>query len=137
MLPADLLGKGYGVMWSSGTRTSTHYNLQVGGETALMLKEHTSRRTACPTTRSAVGGSGGAIQQYVYGQNHPGLHRRRHRPVLVPRHGHPDHPRRRLRAARALLRRHRPGQPEWTDPEVRQAVIGLNGTQLPEEPVRG
>ena len=40
MLPADLLGKGYGVMWSSGTRTSTHYNLQVGGETALMLKEH-------------------------------------------------------------------------------------------------
>ena len=41
MLPADLLGQGYGVMWSSGTRTSTHYNLQVGGETALMLKEHT------------------------------------------------------------------------------------------------
>ncbi|HEX6425827.1 MAG TPA: DUF6351 family protein, partial [Acidimicrobiales bacterium] len=73
MLPADLLGLGYGVMWSSGTRTSTHYNLEVGGETALMLKERAVEAHGVPDYTVAVGGSGGAIQQYVYAQNHPGL----------------------------------------------------------------
>ncbi len=57
MLPADLLGKGYGVMWSSGTRTSTHYNLQVGGETARRCSRSIrSRPTASPTTRSPSAG---------------------------------------------------------------------------------
>jgi hypothetical protein len=51
MLPAGLLGDGYGVMWSSGTRTSTHYNLQVGGETALMVKERFVEQHACRCTR--------------------------------------------------------------------------------------
>ena len=39
-------------------------------------------------------------------------HRRRDPAVLVPRHGHADDPRRRLRAARALHGRHRRRQPE-------------------------
>ena len=41
-----------------------------------------------------LGGSGGAIQQYVYGQNHPGLLDGCDPPVLVPGHGHADDPRR-------------------------------------------
>ncbi|HEY8543491.1 MAG TPA: DUF6351 family protein, partial [Acidimicrobiales bacterium] len=73
MLPPDLLGRGYGVVWSSGTRTSTHYDLQVGGETALMVKEHFVEDHGVPDYTVGVGGSGGAIQQYVYAQNHPGL----------------------------------------------------------------
>ena len=111
MLPADLLGQGYGVMWSSGTRTSTHYNLQVGGETALMLKEHTveaPRRARLHRGRRRVGRRHPAVRLRP---EPPGADRRRHPPVLVPRHGHPDDPRRRLRAAGALLRRHRPRQP--------------------------
>jgi hypothetical protein len=48
----------YGVMWSSGTRTSTHYNLQVGGETALMVKEHAVEAHGVPDYTVAVGGSG-------------------------------------------------------------------------------
>jgi hypothetical protein len=32
------LSKGYAVIYSTGTRTDTHYNLIVGGETALMTK---------------------------------------------------------------------------------------------------
>ena len=54
-------------------RTNTHYNLQLGGETALMLKEHFIEDHGVPEYTVGVGGSGGAIQQYVYAQNHPGL----------------------------------------------------------------
>ena len=135
MLPADLLGAGYGVVWSSGTRTSTHYDLQVGGETALMVKERFVERHGEPLYTVAVGGSGGAIQQYVYAQNHPGLIDAGDPPVLLPRHGHPDDPRRRLRAARALLRRHRPGQPEVAGPRGAPADHRAQRHELPEEPV--
>lgn len=39
-LELEVLKKGYAVIYSTGTRTNAHYNLQVGGETALMVKEH-------------------------------------------------------------------------------------------------
>ncbi len=77
-----------------------------------MVKEHFVEDHGVPLYTVGVGGSGGAIQQYVYAQNHPGLHRCRHPAVLVLRHDHADDPRRRLRAAGALLRRHRPAEPE-------------------------
>ena len=67
----------------------------------------------------------------------PRAHRRRHRPVLVPRHGHPDHPRGRLRAARALLRRHRPRQPQVEGPGGPPGRHRAERHQLPEEPVAG
>ena len=98
------LGMGYAVLYSSGTRTNTHYNLQLGGETAIMLKDHFVSKYAEPEYTVAVGGSGGAIQQYVYGQNHPGLIDAGVPQYSYPGHGHADDPRRRLRAARALGR---------------------------------
>ena len=67
------LRMGYAVLYSSGTRTNTHYNLQLGGETAIMVKDRFVSAYAEPEYTIAVGASGGAIQQYVYGQNHPGL----------------------------------------------------------------
>ena len=67
------LQMGYAVLYSSGNRTNTHYNLQLGGETAIMVKDHFVSKYAEPEYTIGVGGSGGAIQQYVYGQNHPGL----------------------------------------------------------------
>lgn len=67
------LGRGYAVLYSTGTRTNVHYNLQLGGETALMVKERFIELYDVPTYTVAIGGSGGAIQQYVYAQNHPGL----------------------------------------------------------------
>ena len=67
------LSKGYAIIHSSGTRTSVHYNLELGGENALMTKEEFIERYGVPLYTVGVGGSGGAIQQYVYGQNHPGL----------------------------------------------------------------
>jgi Tannase-like family of unknown function (DUF6351) len=73
MLLHDVLKLGYAVVNSTGLRTNTHYNLQLGGETALMLKEHFIEDHGVPLYSVGVGGSGGAIQQYVYAQNHPGL----------------------------------------------------------------
>ena len=67
------LQMGYAVAYSTGTKTGTHYNLQLGGETAIMVKDRFVSAYAEPEYTVAVGGSGGAIQQYVYGQNHPGL----------------------------------------------------------------
>jgi Tannase-like family of unknown function (DUF6351) len=67
------LRMGYAVLYSSGNRTNTHYNLQLGGETAIMVKDRFVSAYAEPEYTIGVGGSGGAIQQYVYGQNHPGL----------------------------------------------------------------
>lgn len=132
MLPAELLGLGYGVMWSSGTRTSTHYNLQVGGETALMLKEHVVESHGVPDYTVSVGGSGGAIQQYVYAQNHPGLI-----DAAIAQYSYPDMVSQVIHVGDCELLEHyfdatdRTNQ-KWRDPEVRQAVIGLNGTNYPK-----
>jgi Tannase-like family of unknown function (DUF6351) len=66
------LARGYAILFSTGTRTSSHYNLVVGGETALMVKERFVELYDVPLYTVGVGGSGGAIQQYAYAQNHPG-----------------------------------------------------------------
>jgi len=79
------LARGYAILYSSGTRTNTHYNLQVGGETALMVKERFIELYDVPLYTVAVGGSGGAIQQYVYAQNHPGL-----LDAAIPQYSYPD-----------------------------------------------
>ncbi len=85
MLYDDALGLGYGVIYSTGTKTGTHYNLQLGGETALMVKERFIELYGVPMYTVGVGGSGGAIQQYVYAQNHPGLI-----DAAVPQYAYPD-----------------------------------------------
>src|SRR5690606_39541389 len=33
------LSKGYAVIYSTGTKTGEHYNLELGGETAIMVKD--------------------------------------------------------------------------------------------------
>jgi hypothetical protein len=79
------LGQGYAVAWSTGTKTNTHYNLVLGGETALMVKSRFVTEYADPVYTVGLGGSGGGIQQYVYGQNHPGL-----LDGAIPQYSYPD-----------------------------------------------
>lgn len=69
----DALSRGYAVCYSTGNETGVHYNLMLAGETAIMVKEHFVNRFGEPEYTISVGGSGGAIQQYVFAQNHPGL----------------------------------------------------------------
>ncbi|MGH9119201.1 MAG: DUF6351 family protein [Acidimicrobiales bacterium] len=131
MIPAALLGGGYSVLWSSGTRTSTHYNLRLGGETALMLKEHFVETHGLPRYTVAVGGSGGAIQQYVYAQNHPGLI-----DAAIPQYSYSDMVTQTIHVGDCELLEHYfdatdRTNPRWRDPEVRQAIIGLNASNFP------
>jgi hypothetical protein len=79
------LGAGYAVAYSTGTKTGTHYNLELGGETAIMVKDRFVSAYAAPDYTVGVGGSGGAIQQYVYAQNHPGLI-----DAAIPQYSYPD-----------------------------------------------
>jgi hypothetical protein len=76
---------GFAVLYSTGTRTNTHYNLQLGGETAIMVKDRFVSAYGEPEYTVGVGGSGGAIQQYVYGQNHRGL-----LDAGIPQYSYPD-----------------------------------------------
>jgi hypothetical protein len=79
------LARGYAILHSSGTRTSTHYNLQLGGETALMVKERFIELYDVPLYTVGLGASGGAIQQYVYAQNHPAVI-----DAAIPVYSYPD-----------------------------------------------
>ena len=85
MLRDDVLSLGYAVAYTTGNIAGVHYNLQVGGETALMVKERFVERHGVPYYTVSIGGSGGAIQQYVYGQNHPGL-----LDAAIPQRSYPD-----------------------------------------------
>jgi hypothetical protein len=79
------LSLGYAVAYSTGTKTGEHYNLQLGGETAIMVKDRFVTEYGDPFYTVGVGASGGAIQQYVYGQNHEGLI-----DAGIPQYSYPD-----------------------------------------------
>ncbi len=81
----DILGQGYAIVHSSGNNTGTHYNLQLAGETAMMTKERFIERYGVPEYTVGLGGSGGAIQQYVIAQNQPGI-----LDALLPVQSYPD-----------------------------------------------
>jgi len=70
---ADAVGKGYAMIHSTGNRTGEHYDMVVGGETAMMTKEGFIKRYGVPLYTVGLGASGGGIQQYLYPQNHPGI----------------------------------------------------------------
>ncbi len=85
MLYDDALKLGYAVIYSTGTDTDTHYNLALGGRTAVMLKEHFISLYGQPLYTIGIGASGGGVQQYVYAQNHPGLI-----DAAIPQYAFPD-----------------------------------------------
>lgn len=68
-----LLKHGYAVLNSTGTATSTTYNLKLMGQTARMVKKQFVAAYGQPRYTFGLGGSGGAIQQFVYAQNDPEL----------------------------------------------------------------
>jgi hypothetical protein len=81
----DILGQGFAIVHSSGNNTGTHYNLNLAGETAMMTKERFVERYGVPVYTVGLGGSGGAIQQYIIAQNHPGV-----LDALLPVQSYPD-----------------------------------------------
>ncbi len=125
------LGQGYAVITSSGTNTSTHYNLTVGGQTAVRTKERFVAVHGEPTYTVGVGGSGGGIQQYVYAQNHPDL-----LDGGVPQYSYPDMITQTISVGDCELLEHYfdatdGDNPRWTDVEERELVEGFNAERAP------
>ncbi|MEU8395891.1 DUF6351 family protein [Nonomuraea sp. NPDC048892] len=128
------LGKGYAVLHSSGTRTSTHYNLILGGETALMVKERFIERHGPPLYTVGVGASGGAIQQYVYAQNHG----TRVIDAAVPQYSYPDMVTQTIHVGDCeLLERYMDRDPRWARWDDRTALIGMNASDTVANPYTG
>ena len=131
----EVLSQGYAVAYSTGNRTGEHYNLQVGGETALMVKEHFIKRFSEPLYTVGVGGSGGGIQQYVYAQNHPGLI-----DAGVPQYSYPDMVTQIIHVGDCELLEHYMDatdrdNPKWQVTENRSWLVGFNATDLRPDPL--
>jgi hypothetical protein len=129
------LGLGYAVAYSTGTKTGTHYNLELGGETAIMVKDRFVSAYADPEYTVGVGGSGGGIQQYVYGQNHEGL-----LDAGVPQYSYPDMVSQTIHIGDCeLLERWidvqvLSGNTKWWDWENRTEIEGLNALNSADNP---
>ena len=132
------LSKGYAVVYSSGTRTNVHYNLVLGGETAIMTKERFIEGYGVPLYTVGVGGSGGAIQQYVYAQNHPGV-------ILdaaIPQYSYPDMVTQTIHVGDCELLEHYMdvtdgANPKWSTWTNRTWLEGMNASNTRPNPYRG
>ncbi len=67
------LKQGYGVVYSTANQTRNHYNIWLAEDTALRVKRQFTALYGKPLYTVGVGGSGGAIQQYLFAQNNPDI----------------------------------------------------------------
>ena len=70
---ASELLQGYAVVHSTANQTSTSYDVQLAEDTMARVKRQFVARYGEPQYTIGLGKSGGAIQQYLIGQNRPGL----------------------------------------------------------------
>jgi hypothetical protein len=120
---------GHAVLYTSGTRTSTHYNLLLGGRTAEEAKARFVERLGEPRYTVGIGGSGGGIQQYVYAQNHPDL-----LDALIPQYSYPDMTTQTIHIGDCELLEHYmdvldAGNPRWRDWDNRKLIEGNNSIE--------
>ncbi|MCC5950815.1 MAG: cadherin-like domain-containing protein [Acidimicrobiia bacterium] len=120
---------GHAVIYTSGNRTSVHYNLMLGGRTAVEAKDLFSDRYGAPRFTIGIGGSGGGIQQYVYAQNHPGL-----LDAAVPQYSYPDMSTQTIHIGDCELLAHYmdvldADNARWQDWDNRRLLLGLNSIQ--------
>jgi hypothetical protein len=132
------LSQGYAIVHSSGTRTSTHYNLVLGAETAIMTKERFIEGYGVPLYTVGVGGSGGAIQQYVYAQRHPGVII----DAAIPQYSYSDMVTQTIHVADCELLEHYMdvtdgANPKWATWPNRTWIEGLAASATRANPYRG
>lgn len=81
----DQISQGYGVIYSSANQTSNHYNMWLAEETARRVKSQFVALYGEPLYTVGIGGSGGAIQQYLIAQNNPEI-----LDAIIPLYSYPD-----------------------------------------------
>jgi hypothetical protein len=137
-LDHDALSLGYAVMTSSGDRTNTHYNLVLGGEDALMVKEHFIEEHGVPLYTVGIGGSGGGIQQYIYGQNYgTGVI-----DASIAQYSYPDMVTQTIHVSDCELLEYYmdvtdAANPKWKNWDNRKWLEGLNSSATVPNPYRG
>jgi hypothetical protein len=67
------LADGYAVIHSTANQTSNTYNIWLSEDTALRVKQQFISQFGKPEYTVGIGGSGGAIQQYLLAQNNPDI----------------------------------------------------------------
>ena len=67
------LSQGYAIAHSTANQTSTSYDIALAEDTMARVKRQFIARYGEPRYTIGLGKSGGAIQQYLIGQNRPGL----------------------------------------------------------------
>lgn len=82
---ADQLARGYAMVYSTANQTSNHYNIWLAEDTARRLKNQFVSLYGEPLYTVGLGGSGGAIQQYLLAQNAPGI-----LDAAIPLYSYPD-----------------------------------------------
>ncbi|MFY9510514.1 MAG: DUF6351 family protein, partial [Rubrivivax sp.] len=125
----DVLGRGYAIAHSSGNNTGTHYNMLIAGETAMMTKERFIERYGVPTYTVGLGGSGGAIQQYMLAQNQPGI-----LDALLPVQSYPDMVTQTIHVGDCELLEHYMdatdrANPKWRTTKNRSWLVGFNAEE--------
>ena len=73
ILSDNELSRGFAFANSTELFNQQHANPHLQGETLMMLKAYFIKNYGVPTWTAGVGGSGGAIQQYLIAQLYPGL----------------------------------------------------------------
>jgi hypothetical protein len=131
----DILGRGYAIVHSSGNNTGTHYNLRLAGETAMMSKERFVERYGVPLYTVGLGGSGGAIQQYIIAQNQPGV-----LDALLPVQSYPDMVTQTIHVGDCELLEHYMdatdrGNAKWQTTKNRSWLVGLNAEDSVPDPL--
>lgn len=81
----DQLREGFAVVYSSANQTSNHYNMWLAEDTALRVKKQFESLYGEPLYTVGVGGSGGAIQQFLLAQNNDEI-----LDGLIPLYSYPD-----------------------------------------------
>jgi Tannase-like family of unknown function (DUF6351) len=125
----DILGQGFAIAHSSGNNTGTHYNMTLAGETAMMTKERFIERYGVPTYTVGLGGSGGAIQQYMIAQNQPGV-----LDALLPVQSYPDMVTQTIHVGDCELLEHYMDatdrtNPKWRVTKNRSWLVGFNSAE--------
>lgn len=130
-LNLDVLGQGWAIVHSSGNNTGTHYNMNLAGETAMMTKERFIERYGVPLYTVGLGGSGGAIQQYLIAQNNPGV-----LDGLLPVQSYPDMVTQTIHVGDCELLEHYMdatdrANPKWRVTKNRSWLVGMNAEENP------
>lgn len=130
----SLLRQGYAVIGSSGNNTSYTYNMLLAEDIARRVKKQFTSLYGQPFYTLGIGGSGGALAQYLIAQNSTGI-----LDGLMPIYSYPDMVSQSIFVLDCDLLQHYfnvtdNGNKKWRDWEQRENIEGMNGINDFEHP---